>query len=116
MTIPDPTQIGCGGWTPQRVDSPSDAAACSRSLPERLRLSAYAPRPELEKIHNEAAAEIESLREKLMVIYGDACAIRDSWLKEQPDGIGMVIRNIRRLSISSESARGGGGGGGPRGP
>lgn len=35
MTIPDPTQIGCGGWKPQKAESqrvaerPSDAADCS---------------------------------------------------------------------------------------
>ena len=38
MTIPDPTQIGCGGWTPQKADSqreaerPSNATPCSSSL------------------------------------------------------------------------------------
>ncbi len=69
-------------------------------------MSAYAPRPEVESMHNEVAAEIENLRENLMIIHGDACAIRDSWLKEQPDGIGMVIRNIRRLSISSGQSAG----------
>lgn len=62
MTIPDPTQIGCGGWKPQKADSqrvaerPSDAAACSGVLPiTELRLGMMA-----RIIHPEYAAEYQN--------------------------------------------------------
>jgi hypothetical protein len=41
---------------------------CSPSLADRLRLTAYAPRPKVETIHNEAADEIERLRSALLEI------------------------------------------------
>ena len=49
-----------------------------------------------------AALEFER---RLSVIAADAAAIRDEWLETQPDGIRLVITNIRRLANLSENTQ-----------
>ena len=39
------------------------------------------------------------------MIAADAAAIRDEWLETQPDGIRLVITNIRRLANLSENTQ-----------
>jgi hypothetical protein len=49
----------------QPTDEGLDETACSLSLPDRLRLTAYAKRSKVEAIHNEAADRIETLERTL---------------------------------------------------
>ena len=106
---------------PSPTDSPagivvSDACSRFRPTPEttsawyaaldwcRLRGEGHDPHhAALANLAEKLERERDEARERLAVIACDVAAIKDQWLEWQPDGIRMVIANVRRQSNPSEN-------------
>jgi hypothetical protein len=103
-----------------RNESTSDDAACSRFLSAETEAEIERETEEVEPcaanvwtreyvVSTGAARRLarqrDDARHRLSVIAADAAAIRDEWLEAQPEGIRLVIANIRRHANLSENEK-----------